>query len=31
MVVVDINDFELWAHGSRYYEKLQVLVDMNDS
>ena len=27
-VVVDINDFGLWAQGSKYYEQLRVVDDM---
>ena len=27
--VYDMNDSKLWAHDSRYYEQLKVVVDMN--
>ena len=25
----DMNDSKLWAHDSKYYEKLKVMIDMN--
>ena len=29
--MVDMNDYGLWAQGSRCYEQLKVVDDMNDS
>ena len=29
-VVDDMNDSELWAHDSRYYEQLKDVLDMNN-
>ena len=29
--VDDMNDFGLWAQGSKYIEQLRVVVDMSDS